>query len=223
MKRLIYIIITITQVVTSLYGQNIINNDTENLNRLYIRAGIDPASILTFGYQRNMNPKFLKQTITAFAEWNVSAFKFSPENSELKIGGIFMLFQKGGFKIVNNFNISAGSLSTRHFYSKKFALADEIAFGFYKRNWFFAATTEYEKIFLNHLKHTDFYRTTYYEEAVDGWYKGAGGMFQFGIEGGITVKQKYDIHLEIKAPFTERFNGYGGSPFHMNLGLGYRL
>ena len=50
-----------------------------------------------------------------------------------------------------------------------------------------------------------------------------GGMFQFGIDGGVTIKNKYDTHLEIKMPFTERFNSYGGSPFHVNPGPGYRF
>jgi len=48
-------------------------------------------------------------------------------------------------------------------------------------------------------------------------------MFQFGIEGGVTFKGKYDIHLEAKMPFTGKFNSYRGSLFHVNLGLGYRF
>jgi peptidoglycan/LPS O-acetylase OafA/YrhL len=34
---------------------------------------------------------------------------------------------------------------------------------------------------------------------------------------------KYDIHLEVKMPFTEKFNSYNGSPFHVNLAFGYRF
>jgi hypothetical protein len=125
--------------------------------------------------------------------------------------------------IVNNVNLSAGGVTTKNFISKKFAVGDEAAFGFYKKRWFIVATAEYEKIYLNRIEHTEFYRTTYYEDAKDGWYKGAGGMFQFGLEGGRTIKGKYDIYLEIKLPFTEKFNNYGGSPFHVNIGLGYRF
>lgn len=206
-----------------LTAQSILFNDTTIQNSVYIRTGIEPASMLCFGYQRNLNPDFLKQTITSFAEWNVSAFRLSPKNSEFKIGGITPVFQKRSFKIVNNLNLSAGSLSTRHFDSKKFAFADEIAFGIYKPKWFIAVTAEYEKICLNNIKHTDFYRETYYEDAVDGWYKGAGGMFQFGLEVGRTFYRKCDVHLELKLPFTETFSSYGGSPAHINLEIGYRF
>jgi hypothetical protein len=86
-----------------------------------------------------------------------------------------------------------------------------------------AFTAEYKKIYLNHIEHTDFYKETYYKDVVDGWYKGAGGMFQFGIEGGYTFMDKIDAHVELKLPFTEKFNSYGGSPMHVNLGIGYRF
>ena len=125
--------------------------------------------------------------------------------------------------IVNDLNLSAGNLSSKNFDSNKFALADELAFGIYKQKWFFALTAEYEKILLTRIEHTDFYRETYYEDAVDGWSKGSGGMFQFGFETGRTFARRYDVHMEFKLPLTGQFNAYGGSPAHLNLGLGFRF
>jgi len=225
MMKKIEIILTSLLLIVSiqLSAQSVIFNDNTIQNNIYLRTGIEPASMIAVGYQRNLHPNFLGQTVTTFAEWNVSAFRFSPKNSEVKVGGITPLLQKSSFKIVNNLNLSAGSVSTRHFESKKFAAADELAFGFYKPKWFLACTAEYEKIYLSHIEHTDFYRENYYEDVVDGWYKGAGGMFQFGLETGRTFYQKYDVHIELKVPFTEAFNSYGGSPAHLNLGIGYRF
>jgi hypothetical protein len=222
MKKLKLSIVAITQVVVvQLTAQTIINSDSIHHNRAYIKAGVEPATMMTFGYQRNM--LFLRQQLTTYAEWNVSIPRFSFDNSELKIGGILPVFKKGEFMIVNNLNFSAGSNITRSFDSKKFAVADELAIGLYKNTWFIAATAEYEKIYLNYIELTPFYRATYYEDAKDGWYKGAGGIFQFGIEGGITIKKRCDIHLEIKMPFTGKFNAYSGSPAHANIGFGYRF
>jgi hypothetical protein len=205
-----------------LSAQTIINTSPTE-NRAYLRVGIEPTAIMTFGCQRNFNAGFLNRNITSYAEWGSSMYRFHFNNSELKFGVIFLIFEKGSFKGVNNLDLSAGSVATQNFDSKKFAAGDEVAAGLYNRSWFIAMTAEYEKNYLNRIEHTDFYRRTYYEDAKDGWYKGAGGMFQFGIEGGGTIKGKHDIHLEIKMPFTERFNRYGGSPFHVNLGLGYRF
>jgi len=207
--------------VNQLSAQAILNNDPAFNNRAYLRAGIEPATMLTLGYERKFDLSFLNQDLVTFAEYGISVAR--PENAELKAGIILPVFERSTFKIINNLNLSAGSLSAKNFDSKKFAVADELAFGIYKPKWFVAMTAEYEKIVLNHIEHTDFYRETYYEDAVDGWYKGAGGMFQFGIETGRTFAQRYDVHLEFKMPFTEKFNFYGGSPAHLNLGFGFRF
>jgi len=208
--------------LNQLSAQTIVN-DSPTENRAYLRLGIEPTTMATFGYQRNFKVGFLNRNVTSYAEWGTSMYRFSYNNSELKLGAILVVIEKRSFKVVNNLNLSAGSVTTHNFESKKFAAGDEIAAGFYKQTWFIATTVEYEKIYLNRIEHTEFYRTTYYEDAEDGWYKGAGGMFQFGIEGGGTIKGMYDIHLEIKMPFTERLNSYGGSPLHVNLGFGYRF
>ena len=224
MKNIKYIFMTIMlfAAMNQLSSQTIIN-DSETKNRAYLRVGIEPTTMITFGYQRNLNVGFLNRNLTSYAEWGTMMYDFSFDNSELKIGGIIPVFETGDFKVVNNLYLSAGSVTTQNFDSRKFAVGDEIAVGFYKKSWFFAATAEYEKIYLNLIEPTEHYRITYYEDVEDGWYTGGGGMFQFGVEGGISVRQKYDIHLEIKMPFTEKFNSYGGSPLHVNLGLGYRF
>ena len=224
MKNVKYIFVTIMlfAAVNQLSSQTIIN-DSETKNRAYLRVGIEPTTMITFGYQRNLNVGFLNRNLTSYAEWGTMMYNFSFDNSELKIGGIIPVFETGDFKVVNDLYLSAGSVTTQNFDSRKFSVGDEIAVGFYKRSWFFAATAEYEKICLNLIEPTEFYRITYYEDVEEGWYKGGGGMFQFGVEGGISIKEKYDIHLEVKMPFTGKFNSYGGSPLHVNLGLGYRF
>ena len=218
------LIIAITLIICGfqLSAQTVLNDST-NQNRAYLRIGVEPTTMLAFGHQHNFDIGLKNKPLTTYGEWSTSFFKFGVKNSEFKIGGIIPVFQSGDFMIVNNLGFSVGSVATKHFDSYKFAVSDEIAIGLYKKKWFVAGTAEYEKIFLNHMEHTDFYRTTYYEEAKDGWYNGAGGMFQFGIEGGITIKDRFDIHAEVKKAFTEKFNGYGGAPFHVNLGLGYRF
>lgn len=83
--------------------------------------------------------------------------------------------------------------------------------------------TGYVNRFPERVKDADSFRTHYYPGAVDGWYWEPGGTFQFGIEGGRTIRERFDLHLEVKKPFTEAFNAYGGSPLHVNLGVGARL
>ena len=216
------IIIVLLLVANNIQAQNIINDGSVK-NRVYTRVGIEPTTMFAIGYQHNFQIGDLKNQLTSYGEWSTSLFRFGFKNSELKIGGIIPVFERGSFKIVNDLNLSAGTTNNINFESNKFAAADEVAFGWYKPKWFVAATAEYEWIYLNQITHTDQYRERYYPDAVDGWYKGGGGKIQFGIEGGYTIKQMIDIHLEVKIPFTEKFNNYAGAPLHVNLGVGYRF
>lgn len=219
--KTIVIAMTLLFTLNQLSAQTIINSDPDVNNRVYLRTGIEPATMLTLGYERKFDIGFLNQNIVGFAEFGSSTANFS--NNDFKIGGIMPMLEKGKFKIVNNLNISIGSMSAKNFDSKRFAAADELAFGIYGEKRFIAFTAEYEKIVLNKIEHSDFYKETYYGEAVDGWYKGAGGRFQFGLEGGFTIKKDIDVYSELKLPFTEKLNSYRGSPMHLNLGIAYRF
>jgi hypothetical protein len=219
--KIIIFILAIIVAFNQLSAQTTITNNPEFNNRAYLRIGIEPATMITFGFERQFNLSFINKDIVTFAEVSSSTSSF--ENNEFKIGGLLPILEPGNFKVLGNLNFSTGRLSAKNFDSRKFAAAIKLSFGLYKQKWFAAFTTEYENIFLTKIEHSDFYRDTYYEDAVDGWYKGSGGMFQFGIEGGYTFMKRIDAHVELKLPFTEKFNSYGGSPMHVNLGIGYKF
>jgi len=222
MKNIYIIIIAIVLLVTvnELSAQTIIDTGSVTNNRVYLSAGIYPATMLSFGYEHKFDISFLKRPVSVFAEVGVSITNF--KGSELRFGGILPVFEKRNFKIINTLNVSAGILSTKNFDSKRSAIADEVAIGFYREASFIAITAGYKKIYLNKIEHTDYYRETYHEDAVDS-NKGTGGIFMFGLIGGITIEKKYDILLVLKLPFTEKFNSYDSSPVHLNLMIGYSL
>ncbi len=209
-------------VISPIPAQNIINNAPED-NRVYTRIGIEPATMNTIGYQRNFQLGHFENRLTSYLEWSTAAFKFGWNNSELKIGGIFPLFEYGSFTILNDANASSGTASNINFKSNKFAVGDKVNIGWYKPVWFLASTIEYEKIYLNQITHTKSFKEKFYEDAVDGWYYGTGGNFQFGLAIGWTILKKVDTSFEVKLPVTEKFNAFGGSPLHVNMGLGYRF
>ena len=74
--------------VNQLSSQTIINN-SETKNRAYLRVGIEPATMITFGYQRNLNVGFLNRNLTSYAEWGTTIYNFSFDNSELKNRGYY--------------------------------------------------------------------------------------------------------------------------------------
>ncbi len=221
MKNLIISLVLVV-AVGQLSAQTTLN-ESPSKNRISTRFGIEPTTMLGIIYERNFDVGLKNRKLTAYGEFNSSFFRYGLDNSEIKIGGIIPIVQYGSFMVINNLGFSTGHTTNRHFESRRFAVSDEIAAGLYKTRWFVATTFEYEKIYRSHIEHTEFYRTTYYPDAKDGWYKGAGGFFQLGIEGGRTFKEKVDLHMELKFPFTEKFNAYGGAGMHLNIGVGYRF
>ena len=221
MKKAVFLLMALG-TVPPLSAQTLLSNaDAEG--RAYGRIGLEPASVVTIGYQHVIPVGLIQRDVNPYVEWTVSMVRFGGDNSEITVGGVVPLSSSGRLKLLTNLHLSAGALATRNFESRRFAGGDEMAVGFYSTRWFLAATGEYEHVFLARLEHTDFYRTHYYDGAVDGWYWDPGGTFQIGLEGGWTIRGRYDIHLEAKVPFTEEFNAYGGSPLHVNLGVGKRF
>lgn len=202
-------------------AQTPLTKDTENKNRFYLKTGIEPTTKISGIYEHKTQINILENDLVLFIETSFFNFKTSLEDSEVKIGGILPYQISGNIMLVNNFNTSIGAVSTRHFNSKKIAFANELNIGVYKKKWFIGLTVEYEKIVLTHLNHTEFYRKTYYEDAVDGWYKGAGSMIQIGLEGAVVLKDQFELLIELKHPWTGIFTNYYGSPIHANLGIGY--
>ena len=84
-----------------LSAQTPINNDNTKNNRAYVRAGIDPATLITLGYERKIGLPCGEKSLVIFAEWGFSVADLN--NSGLKIGGILPVFESGNFKVINIF------------------------------------------------------------------------------------------------------------------------
>lgn len=215
-------IIALLFISASIFAQTSFKESEKN-NEIYIRGGLEPNLMISLGYQHSFELEKINRDLTIFAELKTSLVRFSLFNSEVKTGATIPIIQAGSFKIINNLNFSISGVETINFNSLRIAVGDEIAIGFYGNIWFAAFIVEYERALCNYITHTDFYKNTHYSDAVDGWYKGASGAFQFGLEGGILISKLVDVNLEVKVPVTEHFNGFSGSPFHVNLGVGLRF
>lgn len=58
--------------------------------------------------------------------------------------------------------------------------------GHYAPRWFAAAEVGFDWALATHIDHSDAYRMLVYADARDGWYGNTGGLFRYGLQGGIT-------------------------------------
>lgn len=221
MKKIIVILIVMAFTQT-INAQNTFNIKDKN-NAVYVRYGIEPTFVFAAGYMHSIRLDALKRNIAVFGEVSSPTNIFGFKNYEVKAGGIINVVKWKGLGISYNLNFSTGHVQTKNFGSQKYAFGNKLLIGFFKNKWHFAFTGEHEKIFANKITHEQYYRDYIFPEAKDGWYKGAGGNIQLGIETGTTIKERVDIRLEIKIPKSEKFNNYFGSPANINLITAYRL
>jgi hypothetical protein len=92
------------------------------------------------------------------------------------------------------------------------------ALGVYRSAWFLAAEFGIDKAGATHIEHSDWYRTYFYEDARDGWYRNPGGTVHFGLSAGITVGQT-ELMVRCGQLRTEEFNELI-PPLYLSLGLG---
>lgn len=195
----------------------------DSKSRVTVQGGIDPATLITFRYEHRIKEAIFKKESYPFAEFSSSLTRFGIKNSEIKLGQRLPVWNNSRIKLISGLNTSFGKVETINFDSKKIALEGDISLGPFWKRGFLAVTTSYEKILATKLEHTQYYRDRFYDHAKDGWYKSSGGSFQFGLEGGVVIKNTIDVYIELKIPTTEKFNSVMGSPGHVNFGVSYRL
>ena len=59
--------------------------------------------------------------------------------------------------------------------------------GRYSRRWFAAGEVGFDAALATHISNSDSYRMLVYPDARDGWYGNTGGLFRFGVQGGVSL------------------------------------
>ncbi|GAB5555497.1 MAG: hypothetical protein Sapg2KO_50880 [Saprospiraceae bacterium] len=221
MKKIV-IVLTVMMWGQNINAQNIFNFQNKEKS-VYGQFGIEPTYNLAIGYMQCFSLKKVKRNIVVYGEIGSSLKMIGLKNYEAKVGGILDLLKVNSFGVTYDLNFSTGHVQTKNFDSQKFAFSNKFLVGYFNNKWFVAFSGEHEKIYANNMKHTQYYKDYIYPEAKDGWYNGAGGNIQLGIETGITLKETIDLKFNFKIPKSEKFNSYNGSPAHTNLSIAYRL
>ena len=71
---------------------------------------------------------------------------------------------------------------------------------------------------VTHVTHSEWYRTYFYADAKDGWYRDAGGTVHYGLVAGLTVGRA-ELLVRYGALRTEALNELT-PPMYASIGLG---
>lgn len=153
--------------------------------RFHASFGMDPSVLTTLGYARGFGLG------SGTALWDVdlgmAVAEADARDLRLRVGLQTTVWQAGDWRIAARGRLIARSTSNSIYDGQGFGADLTAHLGFYRKGWFAAGSIGYERTFVMHLEHSDWYRDNIYADAVDGWYSGESGILRGGLSAGFAA------------------------------------
>ncbi len=153
--------------------------------RFHASFGLDPALITTVGYFRGF------ELGSGTALWDVDlgvvVAETDAKDLRIRLGLQTTLWQTGDWRIAARGRLIARSTSNSIYDGAGFGADLTSHLGYYRHGWFVAGMIGYDRTFVMHLEHSDWYRDNVYDGAVDGWYRGESGILHGGLAAGFAA------------------------------------
>jgi hypothetical protein len=154
-------------------------------SRFHTSFGLDPAVLTTLGYVRGFGPD------AGSALWELDlglgVAEADAEDLRLRLGLQATVWRSRDWRVALRGRLIARSTSNSIYDGHAFGADLTTHVGYYRQGWFVAGSLGYDRTFVMHLKHSDWYRDNIYANAVDGWYRGETGIWRGGLAAGVAV------------------------------------
>ncbi len=141
---------------------------------------------------------------------------------KVKLGAQVEIVELGGFsatvKIQSNVRRYENALVRIWSFGSDFAVVT----GYYSPSWHLAGELGFDKSITSNLKHSAIMKSSF-PAIQDGWYIPSGGQFYYGIQGGKTLGEIFDISLRVGATEAQANDDNAVLPYYAQLGLGLRF
>jgi hypothetical protein len=97
-----------------------------------------------------------------------------------------------------------------------------IVAGYFMPTWHAAIEYGFDKSIISHFKHSDIMKENI-PTIKDGWYIPTGGHHYYGIQGGKTLGELFDLTLRLGATKAQFHDDDAVLPVYLQLGIGLRL
>ncbi len=221
MKKLVAVIVIVMAVAESTYSQNInwrsLREDQRNV--IQFNFGYDFGVTAQVGYNRTFT---LIRPILLGLDYSLPMGSDLLDDFKVRLGGQVEVVQIGGFsasvKILSNFRRYQNALVRIVSFGSDFATVA----GYYKPSWYAASEFGFDKSIVSHFKHSDIMRAEF-PGIRDGWYIPTGGHYYYGIQGGKTIGDAFDLSLRLGATRAQGNDENAVLPYYLQLGLGMRF
>ena len=221
MKNIIAAMIIMMAVSEAGYSQN--NNwrslREDQRNVVQLNGGYDFGATAQVGYARSFS---LIRPIVVGLDYSFPMGNNLTDDFKVRLGGQMEIVEIGGFsatiKIYSNFRRYQMQLVRIVSFGSDFGLLA----GYYTSTWYAAGEFGFDKAIVSQLKHSDIMRANF-PGIRDGWYIPTGGNYYYGIQGGKTIGETFEISLRLGATSAQDHDENAAIPLYLQLGLGMRF
>ena len=221
MKKLVAVIAVVMAVAEVSYSQNVnwrsLREDQRNV--IQFNFGYDFGVTSQVGYSRSFT---ILRPVLLGLDYSVPMGNVLTDDFKVRVGGQIEVVQIGGFsatvKILSNFRRYQNALVRIVSFGSDFAAVA----GYYKPAWYAAGEFGFDKSIVSHFKNSDIMKTNY-PGIRDGWYIPTGGHYYYGIQGGKTIGDTFDLSLRFGATRAQLNDENAVLPYYLQLGLGMKF
>ena len=221
MKNIIAAIIVMTAMVGTVYAQNInwrsLRDDQRNV--MQFNFGYDYGVTAQLGYSRSFS--MIRPAMVGL-DFSFPMGRDLLDDFKVRLGGQIELVEVDGFSATVKISSIFRRYQTELVNIVSFGSDFGVVGGYYSSSWYAAGEIGFDKSITSHLKHSDILRG-YFPAIKDGWYVPTGGHYYYGIQGGKTIGESFDLSLRLGATKAQGNDENALLPFYLQLGLGTRF
>lgn len=221
MKTVVKTLLVAAALAEAAYSQNInwrsLREDQRNI--LQFTMGYDFGATAQLGYNRAFT---LIRPVVVGVDFSVPMGDVLVDDFKARIGGQVEVVDVGGFSLTAKISSPFRRYQTQMVRIVSFGADLGLVAGYYRSTWYAAGEFGFDKSVATYLKNSDVMKA-YYPAIRDGWYVPTGGNFYYGIQGGKTIGDTFEVSLRLGATYAQFDDENAVLPYYAQLGLGMRF
>jgi hypothetical protein len=186
-------------------------------NRIYATFGLDPAFFPAVGYSRVTS--FFGHSVQLGIDAGVVAAELDRHDFRGRLHLLTSIMSWRSLHVTGSTALIARGTDNSIYRGYNFGADVSASLGVYRTGWFLAAECGFDKSGATHIEHSDWYRTYFFPDAQDGWYRNPGGTIHYGLSAGVTIG-KSELMARFGQLRTEDLNELT-PPMYVSIGLGF--
>jgi hypothetical protein len=173
-------------------------------SRVFGTFGLDPAIVGSVGIGRVVSP--FGHHVHLVGELGLAGSRdMGADDARFRFGLQSSLAQWKSLHVTGSVLAIARTTENTVYRGYNFGADLAATVGVHRPRWFAAGEIGRDKAVITHVRHTSWYRNTYYAGAKDGWYLDAGGTVRYGVAAGVA-KGNVELSTRVGVLKTEKYN-----------------